>query len=278
MIHTGRLRVCRRFRLGPGPASRGCWSEIVRRGPIWTAETAASIETVLVVNNPPQPRFRRFGSPGRPPPRPRPAAFRPPGPPPAAAAPRPPPAAPRRGRAPRRPGRPGRPPPGRAPRRFGRPRAQQSSTDQRFITPTGCGVAILVECAPEPHRPRRRRPSRSGRRARRGPDARPGVPAPSPCPYAAAAIIGQRAEGVLRFPEAIAVDAAGRRIRRRSAQQRRAALLADRRVPRRVRRIRQRCGTVRPRGRAGARRGRGRVRRRQRQRPHREVQRRRGSC
>lgn len=30
-----------------------------------------------------------------------------------------------------------------------------------------------------------------------------------PCPYAAAQIIGQRAEGVLRFPEAVAVDAQG---------------------------------------------------------------------
>jgi DNA-binding beta-propeller fold protein YncE len=30
-----------------------------------------------------------------------------------------------------------------------------------------------------------------------------------PCPYAAAKIIGQRAEGVLRFPEAVAVDAQG---------------------------------------------------------------------
>jgi DNA-binding beta-propeller fold protein YncE len=31
----------------------------------------------------------------------------------------------------------------------------------------------------------------------------------APCPYAAAQIIGQRAEGVLRFPEAVAVDAQG---------------------------------------------------------------------
>ncbi len=30
-----------------------------------------------------------------------------------------------------------------------------------------------------------------------------------PCPYSAAAIIGQRAEGVLRFPEAVALDAGG---------------------------------------------------------------------
>jgi DNA-binding beta-propeller fold protein YncE len=30
-----------------------------------------------------------------------------------------------------------------------------------------------------------------------------------PCPYAAASIIGQRAEGMLRFPEAVAVDTAG---------------------------------------------------------------------
>ncbi len=32
---------------------------------------------------------------------------------------------------------------------------------------------------------------------------------PAPCPYAASQIIGQRAEGVLRFPEAVAVDTAG---------------------------------------------------------------------
>ncbi|HEV7527579.1 MAG TPA: NHL repeat-containing protein [Solirubrobacteraceae bacterium] len=31
----------------------------------------------------------------------------------------------------------------------------------------------------------------------------------APCPYASAQIIGQRAEGVLRFPEAVALDAAG---------------------------------------------------------------------
>ena len=30
-----------------------------------------------------------------------------------------------------------------------------------------------------------------------------------PCPYAAAQIIGQRAEGVLRFPEAVAVNTQG---------------------------------------------------------------------
>src|ERR1700677_924526 len=33
-------------------------------------------------------------------------------------------------------------------------------------------------------------------------------PAPA-CPYASAAIVGERAESVLRFPEAVAVDAAG---------------------------------------------------------------------
>ena len=32
---------------------------------------------------------------------------------------------------------------------------------------------------------------------------------PGPCPYATAQIIGQRAEGVLRFPEAVAVDTQG---------------------------------------------------------------------
>jgi len=36
-----------------------------------------------------------------------------------------------------------------------------------------------------------------------------GCPGDNVCPYAAAAIIGQRAEGVLRFPEAITVDAQG---------------------------------------------------------------------
>src|ERR1700743_80298 len=30
-----------------------------------------------------------------------------------------------------------------------------------------------------------------------------------PCPYASASIVGQRAEGVLRFPEAVAVDTLG---------------------------------------------------------------------
>src|SRR5271168_3376057 len=34
-------------------------------------------------------------------------------------------------------------------------------------------------------------------------------PGANPCPYTSAAIIGQRAEGVLRFPEAIAVDPQG---------------------------------------------------------------------
>jgi tripartite motif-containing protein 71 len=36
-----------------------------------------------------------------------------------------------------------------------------------------------------------------------------GVGPTAPCPYASAQIIGQRAEGVLRFPEAVAVDAQG---------------------------------------------------------------------
>src|ERR1700685_493935 len=36
-----------------------------------------------------------------------------------------------------------------------------------------------------------------------------GCPGATVCPYAAATIIGQRAEGVLRFPEAVAVDAQG---------------------------------------------------------------------
>ena len=49
------------------------------------------------------------------------------------------------------------------------------------------------------------------------------------CPYAAAAIIGQRAECVLRFPEAVAVDAAGRRVRRRPAELRRAEVQRGRR-------------------------------------------------
>lgn len=39
-------------------------------------------------------------------------------------------------------------------------------------------------------------------------EACPGAGA-EPCPYASAAIVGQRAEGVLRFPEAVAVDAFG---------------------------------------------------------------------
>ncbi|HEX4483990.1 MAG TPA: hypothetical protein VH081_09400 [Solirubrobacteraceae bacterium] len=36
-----------------------------------------------------------------------------------------------------------------------------------------------------------------------------GVGPTAPCPYASAQIVGQRAEGVLRFPEAVAVDAQG---------------------------------------------------------------------
>src|ERR1700684_2421428 len=36
-----------------------------------------------------------------------------------------------------------------------------------------------------------------------------GVGPTAPCPYSSAQIIGQRAEGVLRFPEAVAVDAQG---------------------------------------------------------------------
>ncbi|HEX3432969.1 MAG TPA: hypothetical protein VHT25_02795, partial [Solirubrobacteraceae bacterium] len=31
----------------------------------------------------------------------------------------------------------------------------------------------------------------------------------APCPYASASIVGQRAEGVLRFPEAVALDSEG---------------------------------------------------------------------
>src|ERR1041385_68399 len=39
-------------------------------------------------------------------------------------------------------------------------------------------------------------------------EACPGAGA-EPCPYASASIVGQRAEGVLRFPEAVDVDAFG---------------------------------------------------------------------
>ena len=64
---------------------------------------------------------------------------------------------------------------------------------------------------------RRRAGSCRRRRTRRRARARP------TCPYASASqSIGQRAEGVLRFPEAVAVGHAGRRVRRRPAQLRRA--------------------------------------------------------
>ena len=39
-------------------------------------------------------------------------------------------------------------------------------------------------------------------------EACPGAGA-APCPYATASVVGQRAEGVLRFPEAVALDASG---------------------------------------------------------------------
>ncbi len=45
--------------------------------------------------------------------------------------------------------------------------------------------------------------------ARVGPARAAACPGADPCPYAAAHIVGQRAEGVLRFPEAVAVDAQG---------------------------------------------------------------------
>ena len=66
-----------------------------------------------------------------------------------------------------------------------------------------------------------------------------------PCPYAAAQIIGQRAEGVLRFPEAVARRRPGQRVRRRPAELRRAEVQRRGRVRGRVGLVRRRPRPVR---------------------------------
>ena len=109
---------------------------------------------------------------------------------------------------------------------------------------------------------------RAAQRARKPVSAR----AAGRAPGASAAVIGQRAEGVLRFPEAVAVGPLGRHLRRRPARLRRAEVQPARRVRGQWGSFGGGHGQFGPIGGLADRRRRQRLRRRLQPRPDREVQ------
>ena len=104
-------------------------------------------------------------------------------------------------------------------------------------SPDGSRLPPLPPAGAHQRRPARRplrvRPAVGVRPAR---PRRPGAQARAEpaCPYSSVAVIGQRAEGVLRFPEAVAVDGGRQRVRGRPAQLRGAEVQHRGRLPGRV--------------------------------------------